>query len=61
MAEEEEDGKNHQNEKDNEPFDYNQVDPLAAIGYSAEPGDIYYIILLKNYPHIQCILKILKK
>ena len=44
MAEEEEgDGKNHQNEKDNEPFDYNQVDPLAAIGYSAEPGDIYYI------------------
>ena len=44
MAEEEEgDGKTHQNEKDNEPFDYNQVDPLAAIGYSAEPGDIYYI------------------
>ena len=44
MAEEEEgEGKNHQNEKDNEPFDYNQVDPLQAIGYSAEPGDIYYI------------------
>ena len=44
MTEEEEgDGKSHQNEKDNEPFDYNQVDPLAAIGYSAEPGDIYYI------------------
>ena len=44
MAEEEEgDGKSHQNEKDNEPFDYNQVDPLAAIGYSAEPGDIYYM------------------
>ena len=44
MTEEEEgDGKTHQNEKDNEPFDYNQVDPLAAIGYSAEPGDIYYI------------------
>ena len=44
MAEEDEgDGKSHQNEKDNEPFDYNQVDPLQAIGYSAEPGDIYYI------------------
>ena len=44
MTEEEEgDGKKHENEKDNEPFDYNQVDPLAAIGYSAEPGDIYYI------------------
>ena len=44
MAEEEEaDLKSHANEKDNEPFDYNQVDPLAAIGYSAEPGDIYYI------------------
>ena len=44
MAEEDEgDGKSHQNEKDNEPFDYNQVDPLQAIGYTAEPGDIYYI------------------
>ena len=43
MAEEEEDLKSHATEKDNEPFDYNQVDPLAAIGYSAEPGDIYYI------------------
>ena len=42
MAEEEEtDDKKH--EKDNEPFDYSQVDPLAAIGYSAEPGDIYYL------------------
>ncbi len=43
MADEEEDEKSHQNEKDNEPFDYNQVDPLAAIGYNAEPGDIYYM------------------
>ena len=44
MAEEEEgEGKGHQNEKDNEPYDYNQVDPLAAIGYTAEPGDIYYM------------------
>ena len=42
MAEEEElEEKKH--EKDNEPFDYNSVDPLAAIGYNAEPGDIYYI------------------
>ena len=33
----------NQDEKDNEAFDYNHVDPLTAIGYSAEPGDIYYI------------------
>ena len=40
MAEEEElEEKKHENE----PFDYNSVDPLAAIGYIAEPGDIYYI------------------
>ena len=43
MAEEEEDLKSQQTEKDNEPFDYTQVDPLTAIGFSAEPGDIYYI------------------
>ena len=43
MAEEEEDLKSQQTEKDNEPFDYNQVDPLTAIGFSAEPGDIYFI------------------
>ena len=43
MAEEEEDLKSQQTEKDNEPFDYSQVDPLTAIGFSAEPGDIYYI------------------
>ena len=66
MAEEEEgDGKNHQNEKDNEPFDYNQVDPLAAIGYSAEPGDIYYINPpqeLSTYPmYIENPQKIEKK
>ena len=42
MAEEEE-GEDKKLEKDNEPFDYNSVDPLAAIGYNAEPGDIYYI------------------
>ena len=24
-------------------IDYNQNDPLAAIGYSAQPGDIYYM------------------
>ena len=66
MAEEEEgDGKTHQNEKDNEPFDYNQVDPLAAIGYSAEPGDIYYINPpqeLSTYPmYIENPQKIEKK
>ena len=64
MADEEEDGK-HQNEKDNEPFDYNQVDPLAAIGYSAEPGDIYYINPpqeLSTYPmYIENPQKIEKK
>ena len=43
MAEEDEDLKSQQTEKDNEPFDYSQVDPLTAIGFSAEPGDIYYI------------------
>ena len=26
-----------------EKIDYNQNDPLAAIGYSAQPGDIYYM------------------
>lgn len=26
-----------------EQINYNQVDPLQAIGYSAEPGDIYYM------------------
>lgn len=31
------------NQNPNEQFDYNQNDPLQAIGYSAEPGDIYYI------------------
>ena len=66
MTEEEEgDGKTHQNEKDNEPFDYNQVDPLAAIGYSAEPGDIYYINPpqeLSTYPmYIENPQKIEKK
>jgi hypothetical protein len=33
----------NQDEKDIEAFDYTHVDPLTAIGYSAEPGDIYYI------------------
>ena len=66
MAEEEEgDGKGHQNEKDNEPYDYNQVDPLAAIGYTAEPGDIYYMNPpqeLSTYPmYIENPQKIEKK
>lgn len=32
-----------ENAQQQEEFDYNQVDPLASIGYSAEPGDIYYM------------------
>lgn len=43
MAEEDEIDDKNQKDKDNEPFDYNQVDPLTAIGYNAQPGDIYYI------------------
>ena len=65
MAEEEEDLKSQQTEKDNEPFDYNQVDPLTAIGFSAEPGDIYYISPpqeLSTYPmYIENPQKIDKK
>ena len=65
MTEEEEGEGKQQNEKDNEPFDYNQVDPLAAIGYSAEPGDIYYMNPpqeLSTYPmYIENPQKIEKK
>ena len=30
-------------QQSSEKIDYNQNDPLAAIGYSAQPGDIYYM------------------
>ena len=30
-------------EKDNEPYDYSQVDPLTAIGFHVEQGSIYFI------------------
>ena len=73
---EEEDTKNQDNEKDNEKddekdekdfyaFDYSYVDPLTAIGFSAEPGDIYYISPpqeLSTYPmYIENPQKIEKK
>ncbi|MCQ2821646.1 MAG: hypothetical protein MJ252_30680 [archaeon] len=32
-----------ENQGQGEQINYNQNDPLAAIGYSAEPGDIYYM------------------
>ena len=41
--EDDKDVKNQDNEKENDAFDYSYVDPLTAIGFSAEPGDIYYI------------------
>ena len=45
MAEEDEidDKSHHQGEKDNEPYDYSQVDPLTAIGFHAEQNSIYFI------------------
>ena len=38
MADEDEIG-----EKENESYDYSQVDPLTAIGFHAEPDSIYYL------------------
>ena len=43
MAEDEEDLKSQQTEKDNEPYDYSQVDPLTAIGFQVEQDSIYYL------------------
>jgi len=43
MAEENEIDEKNLKEKEEDFFDYSQVDPLTAIGYIAEPGSIYYI------------------
>ena len=37
-----EEGEQNQGNNQNE-INYSQNDPLEAIGYSAEPGDIYYM------------------
>ena len=42
MAEEDE-IEHHAAEKDNEPYDYSQVDPLTAIGFHVEQNSIYFI------------------
>ncbi len=42
MAEEDEID-HHAAEKDNEPYDYSQVDPLTAIGFHVEQNSIYFI------------------
>ena len=36
-------GESNNTQQPNQPTNYNITDPLEAIGYQAEPGDIYYM------------------
>ena len=36
-------GESNNTQQSSQPANYNQTDPLEAIGYQAEPGDIYYM------------------